>query len=431
MQMALVSVRQIARVLALCLPLVASLGHLRADDPQPASEESKSAFDNEKLIKTLQDSIGSTVNVELKSGTSFVRATLLRVAFDRKKGLIRSVGLRDADTGKSQNIGFAAINKIRLDRETIYTAPVGQPRTAADRRASLRAERAAEARSEWVERAKKNGVEPWPELTQEEHEAAIEEYRKLMEEVSKAMPGMSLYETHEFLFFSNIPANQIAPYTTALDAMHDMMCQMYGIKRGEPVWKGKCLVMAFLNQAEFLRFEQTFLQNNDARGAYGLCHSYSDGRVIISCYRGDRPEDFAKMLVHETSHGFIHRYRTPVHPPSWVNEGMADWIAARLIATSRSVPVRELRALQVMRQTGSMGGGFFKPRGNIEAWQYGIASSMTDFLIRQNSAAYTRFIQGIKEGLTWEKSLQEYYQATPEELVAAYGRAIGVPNLRQ
>lgn len=395
-------------------------------DKDPAAE-----VDVNALVEILQKSVGSPVNVELKSGTSFVRATLLRVSFDRKRELIRTLGLQDADTGKAHNIGFASVRSIRLDRETIYTAPEGKPRSAAERRASIQADQAAEVRSEWVERAKKNGVKPWPELTKDEHAAAIEEHQKLMEEVDQALPGMQLYETHEFLFFSNIPPNQIAPYTAALDAMHDMMCHMYGIKRGEPVWRGKCLVMAFLNKAEFIHFEQTYLKNDDPSGAYGYCHPYGDGRVIISCYRGDRPADFAKMLVHETSHGFIHRYRTPVHPPSWINEGMADWIAARLVPTSRSVAYRESKALQTMRQTGSMGGGLFKPRGNIEGWQYGVASSMTNFLINQDSAAYTRFIQGIKEGLSWQDSLKEHYQATPEEMIAGYGRAIGVPNLRE
>lgn len=397
----------------------------------PAENDPADEVDVNALVETLQKSVGSPVNVELKSGATFVRATLLKVAFDRKRGLIRTLGLQDADTGKAHNVGFASVRSIRLDRETIYTAPAGKPRSAAERRASIQAEQAAGLRSEWVERAKQNGVEPWPELTKEEHAAAIEEHRKLMDEVGKALPGMQLYETHEFLFFSNIPQNQIAPYTAALDALHDMMCHMYGIKPGEPVWKGKCLVMAFLNRAEFIQFEQIFLKNDDPSGAYGLCHSGSDGNVIISCYRGDRPDDFAKMLVHETSHGFIHRYRTSVHPPSWINEGMADWIAARLVPKSRSVPQRELKALQTMRQTGSMGGGFFKPSGNIEAWQYGIASSLTNFLITQDSAAYTRFIQGLKEGLSWQDSLKEHYQATPEEMISGYGRAIGVPNLRE
>lgn len=407
-------------------------GQSPAADRQPRANKTEKPASDEirELIATLKQAEGATINLELKSGRSYVRAKLLRVTFDRRKGLIRTLRLQDGDTGRALSVGFATVGKISLDREVIYTAPLDEPRTSADRRARSRAAQAAKDRAEWVARAKKNGVRPWPTLTKQQHQQAIDEYRLLMEELGRAMPGMALYETHEFLFYSNIPANQIAPYTTALDAMHDMMCTMYGIQRGEPVWKGKCLVVAFLNKAEFVRFEQTFLGQRDAGTAYGLCHSYSDGRVIISCYRGDRPEDFAKMLVHETSHGFIHRYRTGVHPPSWVNEGMADWIARALVPASGSVPRREARALQIMRKTRSMGGDFLTRDDNIAAWQYGIASSLTDFLIRQDKAAYARFIQGIKEGLSWPESLQAAYKATPQQMIAAYGQAIGVPDLR-
>ncbi len=83
-----------------------------------------------------------------------------------------------------------------------------------------------------------------------------------------------------------------------------------------------------------------------------------------------------------------------------------------------------------MRQTGSMGGDFLTRDGNIDAWQYGIASSLTDFLIRQNGDAYTRFVQGIKEGLTWQESLQEHYRVTPEQMVSGYGQSIGLPQLQ-
>ena len=37
-----------------------------------------------------------------------------------------------------------------------------------------------------------------------------------------------------------------------------------------------------------------------------LSHLQTNGDVIISCFRGNDPNDFGQMLVHETSHGFIH-----------------------------------------------------------------------------------------------------------------------------
>jgi hypothetical protein len=386
--------------------------------------------ETDPLIQQLQKATGSTVNVELKTGESFLRAQLLRVNIDRKKGAIASLRIQDPG-GQTRTIRFAGIRSLAIGRETVYEAAPGEASRAKEKAVQDQLELSAKERDRWVERAKTRGITPWPELTNEEHRAAIEDLLQLVKQVAGALPGMDLYETHEFLFASNIPPEQVVQYTTALDALHDKMCAMFGVKQGEPVWRGKCLVMAFLNKSEFVIFERTFLKvSQDASGAYGRCHSYGDGRVIIACYRGDQPQEFAKMLVHETSHGFIHRYRTPVRLPSWVNEGMADWIARALVPQSRSVQQRELKAIAMMRQSHSMGGDFLTRRGGIEAWQYGIASNVTDFLLNTNAAGYPRFIQGMKEGLTWVESLQAAYNCTPQEFVAAYGQVIGVPDLQ-
>jgi hypothetical protein len=393
---------------------------------KPASKEPA----GDPLIEKLLASINSPINIELKTGQSFVRAKLLRVNADKKKTKLTSLAI-EGDDEKPRTIPFTAIRAIRLDREIIYELPATAAKTAIEKRNQKELAKAAEERAQWVARAKKNKVMPWPELTAEQHEASVEELRKLINLVTETRKTMKLHETQEFLFCSNIPDDQIKPYTNALDKMHDMMCEMYGIKKGEPVWKGKCLVMAFLEKSEFLDFEKTYLKNPDVPSqVYGLCHSYSDGKVIMSCYRGDDPNEFAKMLVHETSHGFIHRYRTPARLPTWINEGMADWIAGTLVTQDTTVKRRQKEAITRLYQTHDMGDKFLTTNDFIEPWQYGTASSLTDFLIRNNKVAYTKFIQGIKEGLKWQDSLQAAFKITPDQLVSGYGQAIGVPDLK-
>jgi hypothetical protein len=75
-------------------------------------------------------------------------------------------------------------------------------------------------------------------------------------------------------------------------------------------------------------------------------------------------------------------------------------------------------------------GGLLAAQGGIDTWQYGVASSLNNFMIRANQKAYVAFIEGMKEGLDWQESLQQSYHTTPAQLVAAYGQAIGVPGLR-
>jgi len=265
-------------------------------------------------------------------------------------------------------------------------------------------------------------------LENEAHEAAIEEHKQMIAKVKELIPGMELYETHEFMFLSNMPRNQVIPYATSLDKMYDLMCTMYRIKKGTPIWRGKCLVVAFLNQAEFQAFEAKFFQAGSVEGIYGLCHQSGTGRVVISCYRGNDPNNFGQMLVHETSHGFIFRYRTLHEIPSWVNEGMAEWIGQALVPANTAVKMKERQALQLMQATGSLNGLF--SADPIQGVHYGMASSLTSFLIQTDRKKYADFVDGIKQGIPWEESLKQAYKSTPEQLVSAYGRAIGIPGLQ-
>jgi hypothetical protein len=77
-----------------------------------------------------------------------------------------------------------------------------------------------------------------------------------------------------------------------------------------------------------------------------------------------------------------------------------------------------------------VGADFFRNEGNIDFDDYGLAVSMVDFMLKHDPKKFVEFIDGIKAGLTWQESMQENYGLTPQEFVAAYGRSIGVPNLR-
>ena len=214
-----------------------------------------------------------------------------------------------------------------------------------------------------------------------------------------------------------------------LDGMYKMMVQMYRLPAKARVWRGKAMIFAFLTEEQLQSFEMKFFQHRTG-GAYGLCHSMGGGKVVVSCYRGNRTAEFGHMLVHETSHGFIYRYKTPTRLPSWVNEGMADYIGQAMVPASEAVARREKQAIERMQITRNLGGDFFSLSHNISFSQYGIASSLTAFMIRTNKAAYVRFIEEMKEGVPWDEALKNCYDVTPEELVSFYGRAFGVPDLK-
>jgi hypothetical protein len=291
------------------------------------------------------------------------------------------------------------------------------------------------ARVKWLERLKERGVDPWPENeTEEEHAAALKKSREMAIEVVSLFSGSQLHETQHFLFVSNIPPQQIAPYVASLDRMYDFMCQLYGVPRTHKVWLGgKTPIIAFLEREQFDGFEERYFPESRETiralgNVYGLSHLSKTGEVVISCYRGNDPNDFGQMLVHETSHGFIHRYKTKAQLPNWVDEGMADLIGAEMVPASTVVRTREMKAIQQLAQQRSLGGMLTAER--IEGWQYGVASNLNRFLLQSNRQQYVRFIEALKEGMKWEVALKDAYRSTPDEFLSEYGRRINVPDLR-
>jgi hypothetical protein len=256
----------------------------------------------------------------------------------------------------------------------------------------------------------------------------------MAEEVVSLFPGTQIHETKHFLFVSNIPPQQIGPYVASLDRMYDYMCQLYGVPRDHKVWLGgKAPIFAFLEKEQFDAFEERYFPEareslRTLANVYGLSHLSQSGEVVISCFRGNDPNDFGQMIVHETSHGFIHRYKTKAQLPNWVDEGMADLIGAEMVPASNAVKGRELKAIQQLSQQPSLGGMLSAKR--IDAWQYGVASNLSRFLLQANRKGYVRFIEAMKDGMKWEEALREAYNSTPEQMLSHYSRWIGAPELK-
>ncbi len=271
----------------------------------------------------------------------------------------------------------------------------------------------------------------WGDATDEERAKTITDYKEFLQRVQANYQfPMRLTETKFFLFFTDIPANQVAPYIANLDAMYSELCKGFGVPLGKNIWMGKCIIVAFLDKGAFHAFEEKFMDNPNAEGAAGIHHSSTDGRALIACFRGNDPTFFAKVMVHETSHGFLHRLRSNVDIPPWINEGVADWVAAMIVKNSPTVAQRQKAGIELIRQTNSLGEGFFLGNAHLSSTQYGIASNLTNFMLQIDPGRYRAFILGIKEGYSLEESLARSYGLTPGELIGNYGRSIGMANLR-
>jgi hypothetical protein len=393
-----------------------------------AAEEPANRVD--VLADSLAAHVGQPIDlVELGTGKRFVRPTL--AGLTQRGGKVTAVRLTPEGETKTTSVPLAGITKIIAGRATVYES-TGGGKSAAQLRGKKVREQYERQMQAALDRMRANGTDPWPQLSAAEHATQVEELEKFVAEVRGAFPALETSQTHEFIVVTDIPAAQMAPYVASLDAMHDFLCDLYGIPRGEPVWMGKCLVIAFLEEDDFRAFEGRFMGGAPA-GVHGLCHQRSDGRVVMACHRGDDAAAFAHMLVHETSHGFNHRWLSPARLPSWLNEGIAEWVGTQVVPACRQVSFKEARAVEFMKAGGSVGPGFFAeaPDAHIDAVQYGVASGLVKFLVARDRKQFAAFVQGIKEGQTVAASLKQSFRAALDDVVRAYGVAVGVPHLQQ
>lgn len=380
----------------------------------------------DELATTLEPYVGEVLDlVELGTGKQFVRPRLEKIV--EKDDVTQSLRLVEEGKKAAVTTRVATITKIVAGRETVYENESAATGAAAKRATKAREQEARDAAS--LERMKANKVNPWPARSTEDHEAKIKELKAHVEEVRELFPGLAVMETHEFIVATDFPPAVIKPYVANLDAMHDFLCNLYGIPRGQPVWFGKCLVFAFQKEADFEAYEARFQKATVKTRQAGVCHKSHDGGVVMACRMTTDPADFGHLLVHETSHGFNFRWVSPVQIPSWLNEGIAEWVGAQVVPQCTVVPVSEAKARAMMQRTGTLGRDFWT-RYPIEFDQYGVASQLVRFLIATDSEKFCEFVRGIKEGMKPEESLKAAFKGSTEDLVAAFGKSVGVPQLK-
>jgi len=372
---------------------------------------------------------GKTISIQTATGKGFSDVEVLAVVAGSDPGSIKALTVKVNEQGKKQLVGVATVVEIFEGTQPLDVNY--DKKTRALKHDPTKRKARLEKEQQVNDRLASKRQRLWQKLTDDEQAEWIAKHKEFLKEVQAGMPGlvMNLVETKYYLFLTDMPAGEVGPYIAYLDAMYDQLCEAFGIPAGQNIWAGKCVVVAFKTEASFHQFEEQFMQNVRP-AAQGLCHSSSDGKVVISIWKGEIDTFFANVLVHETAHGFVHRYKSTVHISSWVNEGIADWVAAAVVKSDKEVSRRQREAAQRVREAGSLGGNFFQDQQSIEAWQYGVASSLVELMLRGGGPKYRKFFDNMKEGMTSDEALQDAYGISETHLAAAYGRAIGNPMVQ-
>ena len=266
----------------------------------------------------------------------------------------------------------------------------------------------------------------WKHLTVEQEEVFLKKQAEFIADAKAKLPNVPFrqVETKYFSFVTDLTSAEADGYIVYLDAMYAELCKAFGLPTEKNIWAGKCVVFAFRNKQTYLAFETEVMRVNPATIAstQGLCHQNSNGTVIFAGYKGDN-NFFGHVLVHETSHGFVHRYLSTARAPSWLNEGMADWLAEKVVK-GRQIKARQRASAAQVKARGDWGDVLNIER--ITGDQYGICSVLVEILVAKDSGKgrFKEFIDAIKEGQSAQEALKEHFGMTYAELKGIYGQTI-------
>ena len=187
-------------------------------------------------------------------------------------------------------------------------------------------------------------------------------------------------------------------------------------------------MVAFSDLKTLVEFEKKYY-GKDHRSDLAVIHLEPTGEVLMSCRATGDPTGLASIIVRLTAQGYMYRYRSTVQLPSWISRGIADWVEAIVIPSDDSTAKHQKEGMQFVKSYGKLG-TFFEAEEGTD-WQTGVASTMVDILLNRHATRYHRFIDGIKEGQTWQDNLLTAFELTPDDLAELYGERIGMPNLGQ
>lgn len=368
----------------------------------------------QEAVEDLNQLLDQKIDILLSRDLHVVDAVATSVTPGSLPNSIKNLKVSIAGSKKSKSVSASRVQEIYLggypldvqyDKKNKCLVHNPENRTARLNREKLISERLA------VNRHKL-----WKPVTEQEHEKFMASSREFIKKVQSDTPGLRLVETNFFLFLTDLNDRDLSGYIGYLDAMYVELCKAFGLSPLKNIWCGKCVVVAFEQENRYLRFEAVHMDNPSARGTQGLCHQYSDGRVIFAGFQGKR--DFAHVLVHETSHGFVHRYLSSARAPSWLNEGMSDWLAGKIVKSDRN-RTDQLQSARIIKAQGTIGNLLTVPR--ISGDQYGASNAMVEILLaRTKGSQFRDFFIAIKEGADPGEALKDNFGLSYQDLELMY-----------
>jgi len=239
----------------------------------------------QQAVEDLNKLVDQKVDIRLTKDVYLVDAIVSSASEGKLPNSIRNLKVGFEGSRKIKNVSVGRVQEIYLagypldvqyDRKNKCLVYSPEQRAARLEKEKLISDRLAVSRDRL-----------WKPLTDAQQEKFMVSHRKFIEKVQRDTPSLRLEETDFFLFLTDLNDQDLAKYIGYLDAMYVELCKAFGLSPEKNIWCGKCVVVAFENEKQYLKFHRDHMDVEIAtiRGTLGLCHQFGDGRVIFAGYQ--------------------------------------------------------------------------------------------------------------------------------------------------
>lgn len=328
---------------------------------------------------------------------------------DAKQMVLLGRALLSAEDG--QNMGDSMLRQavqrdggLRADADAARQQGVEARRMAAERRVRAALPQAREG----------SGVRPWPVATDASRAEALAESKA---EAEKALHAVNArwtpVESEYWVIYADLTRGDAQELGRRMDNMYRKVAEMFALPKGLNLFHGKGVCIVSADEDRYRAIEQAAFGTMPPPGVVGLCHMIGP-RVIVNAWRSPNDDEFMSTLVHEATHGVMHRYGTPVRLPIWAEEGYAEFVAARSFDSSPVDAGRRPHGLAFIR-SGESALPLLHSDGHDGVWPgpgavgYSVGYLTVSLMIDQKGAAFGEWVKDVKTGTPWEEALKRHF----------------------
>ena len=269
--------------------------------------------------------------------------------------------------------------------------------------------------------------ESWPIATAEERAKALIDMKH---DAEQALTGVRMrwtwVETDFWVVYADLNNREVRELGRRMDNMYRKVAEMMALPKDVNIFHGKGVCIVSGEERMFRAIEMSLFGSMPPPGCIGICHMMGP-KVMVNAYRDPDDDHFMATLVHEATHGVMHRYGTAAQLPLWAEEGYAEFVAARSFDSSPVDAGRRPQGEQFIR-SGNATLPLFQSDGRDGNWPgegavgYAIGYLTVSLMIDQKGSTFGEWVKDIKTGMPWEQALLKHFHMTPQQMSEAVER---------